>query len=50
MPVTHFGSFLELAGLLNSQLKSLKVFVVGDHFSALFKLANAHIDLLSPVL
>ena len=43
MPLQNFAIFLDLVFIIKLKLENIKVFIVGKHFDALFKYANANI-------
>ena len=50
MPVLDFSKFLDILAPLTKRLPRLKIFFVGQHFKALFKMSNTHLELLDPIL
>ena len=50
MPVQNFSVFLDLVFIMKLKLSNVKFFVVGGHFDAMFKYANANIEFLNPIL
>lgn len=50
MPMKSFLSFLDLIFIIRTQLNNIKLFVVGDHFNAMFKYSNANIEFLNEIL